>query len=64
MESRLKDDRWQSVYLRLPCGSKNHTIYKVYGKLEADKLFDTMEQMPIQIKNTLTNEVFKEAGRL
>jgi predicted nucleic acid-binding protein len=41
-----------------------YKIYKSYGKLEADELFDIMEQMPILIKDTLTNEVFKEAGRL
>jgi predicted nucleic acid-binding protein len=41
-----------------------YKIYKVYGKLEADNLFDTMRQMPIVINDTLTNEIFKEAGRL
>jgi predicted nucleic acid-binding protein len=41
-----------------------YKIYKVYGKTEADNLFKTIEQMPITIKDTLTNEVFKEAGRL
>jgi predicted nucleic acid-binding protein len=41
-----------------------YKIYRKYGKLEADKLFTTMEQMPILIKDTLTNDVFKEAGRL
>ena len=41
-----------------------YKIYRAYGKLEADKLFDTMVQMPILIKDTLTDEVFKEAGRL
>jgi predicted nucleic acid-binding protein len=41
-----------------------YKIYKVYGKIEADNLFKTIEQMPITIKDSLTNEVFKEAGRL
>jgi predicted nucleic acid-binding protein len=41
-----------------------YKIYRAYGKLEADNLFDTMGQMPIIIKDTLTDEVFKEAGRL
>ena len=41
-----------------------YKIYRTYGKIAADNLFNTMEQMPITIKNTLTNEVFKEAGRL
>ena len=41
-----------------------YKIYKAYGKIEADNLLKTIEQMPITIKDTLTNEVFKEAGRL
>ena len=41
-----------------------YKIYKAYGKVEADNLFKTIEQMPITIKDTLTNGVFKEAGRL
>ena len=41
-----------------------YKIYKAYGKTEADNLFKTIEQMPITIKDILTNEVFKEAGRL
>ena len=41
-----------------------YKIYKAYGKVEADNLFKTMEQMPVTIKDTLTNDVFKEAGRL
>ena len=41
-----------------------YKIYSAYGKTAADNLFATMEQMPITIKDTLTNEVFKEAGRL
>lgn len=41
-----------------------YKIYRAYGKNEADNLFNTMNQMPIMIKDTLTNEVFKEAGRL
>jgi len=41
-----------------------YKIYRAYGKVEADNLFKTMEQMPVTIKDTLTNEVFKEAGRL
>jgi len=41
-----------------------YKIYRAYGKTEADDLLKTMEQMPITIKDTLTNEVFKEAGRL
>jgi len=41
-----------------------YKIYKAYGKMEADNLFKTIEQMPMTIKDTLTNEVFKEAGRL
>jgi predicted nucleic acid-binding protein len=41
-----------------------YKIYRAYGKLEADRLFMTMEQMPIKINDTLTDEIFKEAGRL
>jgi predicted nucleic acid-binding protein len=41
-----------------------YKIYKAYGKKEADDLLKTMEQMPITIKDILTNEVFKEAGKL
>jgi len=41
-----------------------YKIYKAYGKDEADNLLATMEQMPIMIKDSLTNEVLKEAGRL
>jgi predicted nucleic acid-binding protein len=41
-----------------------YKIYRAYGKTEADNLLKTIEQMPITIKDTLTNEVFKEAGRL
>jgi PIN domain nuclease of toxin-antitoxin system len=41
-----------------------YKIYRAYGKLDADNLFDTMGQMPITIKDTFTDEVFKEAGRL
>jgi len=41
-----------------------YKIYRAYGKTEADDLLKTMEQMPITIKDTLTNETFKEAGRL
>jgi predicted nucleic acid-binding protein len=41
-----------------------YKIYKAYGKIEADNLLKTIEQMPITINDTLTNEVFKEAGRL
>ena len=41
-----------------------YKIYRSYGKLEADNLFDTMGQMPITINDTLTNEIFREAGRL
>ena len=41
-----------------------YKVYKAYGKTKADDLLKTMEQMPITIKETLTNEVFKEAGKL
>jgi len=41
-----------------------YKIYRAYGKTEADNLLKTMEQMPIIIKDTLTNEILKEAGRL
>jgi predicted nucleic acid-binding protein len=41
-----------------------YRIYKAYGKTEADDLLKTMEQMPITIKDILTNETLKEAGRL
>ena len=41
-----------------------YKIYKTYGKIDADNLFSTMEQMPITILDTLTDETFKEAGRL
>jgi predicted nucleic acid-binding protein len=41
-----------------------YKVYRAYGKIEADNLLKTIEQMPITIKDTLTNEVFKEAGRL
>jgi predicted nucleic acid-binding protein len=41
-----------------------YKIYRVHGKIDADKLFDTMTQMPITVQGTLTNELFKESGRL
>jgi predicted nucleic acid-binding protein len=41
-----------------------YKIYRAYGKTEAENLLKTMEQMPITINNTLSNEVFKEAGKL
>ena len=41
-----------------------YKIYKAYGKIEADNLIKTIEQMPITIKDILTDEIFKEAGRL
>jgi predicted nucleic acid-binding protein len=41
-----------------------YKIYRAYGRLEAEKLFTTMEQMPIKINDTLTDGIFKEAGRL
>jgi predicted nucleic acid-binding protein len=41
-----------------------YKIYRAYGKIEADNLLKTMEQMPITLRDRLTNEVFKEAGRL
>jgi predicted nucleic acid-binding protein len=41
-----------------------YKIYKAYGKIEAEKLFVIMEQMPIKINDTLTDKIFKEAGRL
>ena len=41
-----------------------YKIYKAYGKTEADNLLKTIEQMPITIKDILTDEIFKEAGRL
>ena len=41
-----------------------YKIFRAYGKTDADNLFITMEQMPITINDRLTNEIFKEAGRL
>jgi len=41
-----------------------YKIYRAYGETEADNLLKTMEQMPITIKDTLTNEIIKEAGKL
>lgn len=41
-----------------------YKIYKIYGKASADNLVETMKQMPLIIKDTLTDEVFKEAGRI
>jgi predicted nucleic acid-binding protein len=41
-----------------------YKIYKAYGETEADNLFKTMKQMPITIKDILTDKIFKEAGRL
>jgi predicted nucleic acid-binding protein len=41
-----------------------YKIYKVYGKTSADNLVETMKQMPVIIKDTLTDEVLKEAGRI
>ena len=42
--------------------------YKIYGayygQTATDNLIDIMEQMLITIKDSLTNEVFKEAGML
>jgi len=41
-----------------------YKIHKAYGETEADNLLETMKQMPITIKDILTDEIFKEAGRL
>jgi predicted nucleic acid-binding protein len=41
-----------------------YKIYKAYGEVEANKLVDTMKQMPIIINDTLKDDVLKEAGRL
>jgi predicted nucleic acid-binding protein len=41
-----------------------YKIYKAYGRLEAEKFFGAMEQMPIKINEILTDGIFKEAGRL
>jgi len=41
-----------------------YKIYKIYGKAPADNLVETMKQMPVIIKDTLTDEVLKEAGRI
>ena len=41
-----------------------YRIYRLYGKIEAIKLIETMKQMPIKIIDTLTDDVLKEAGRL
>jgi predicted nucleic acid-binding protein len=41
-----------------------YKIYRAYGKTAADNLFDTMTQMPIIMRDTLTDEVLKESGRL
>jgi predicted nucleic acid-binding protein len=41
-----------------------YKIFKTYGQNEANNLFETMKQMPIMIKETLTDDVFKESGRL
>jgi predicted nucleic acid-binding protein len=41
-----------------------YRIYRLYGKVEAIKLNETMKQMPIKIIDTLTDDVLKEAGRL
>jgi predicted nucleic acid-binding protein len=41
-----------------------YKIYKIYGKASADNLVETMKQMPVIIKDTLTDEVLKEAGRI
>jgi predicted nucleic acid-binding protein len=41
-----------------------YKIYKACGKVEADNLLKTMKQMPITINDTLTDEMFREAGRL
>jgi predicted nucleic acid-binding protein len=41
-----------------------YKIYRAYGKEKADNLFDTIAQMPIVMKDNLTDEVFKESGRL
>jgi len=41
-----------------------YKIYKAYGKVHANNLLETMKQMPVIIKDTLTDEVLKEAGRI
>jgi len=41
-----------------------YRIYKNYGKTEADNLLRKMEQKPILIKAAITDDVFREAGRL
>ena len=41
-----------------------YRIYRLYGKNDAEKLFNTIKQMPILINENLTDDVLKEAGRL
>jgi len=41
-----------------------YKIYRLYGKSEALKLSDTMKKMPVMVKDILTDDVLKEAGRL
>jgi predicted nucleic acid-binding protein len=41
-----------------------YQIYREYGKNEADKLNNTMKQMPIIMNSILTDDLLKEAGRI
>ena len=41
-----------------------YKIYKIYGKASAENLVKIMKQMPVIIKDILTDEVLKEAGRI
>jgi len=41
-----------------------YKIFKIYGKASAENLVETMKQMPVIIKDILTDEVLKEAGRI
>ncbi len=41
-----------------------YRIYRNYGKITADNLLRKMEQKPILIKAAISDDVFREAGRL
>jgi predicted nucleic acid-binding protein len=41
-----------------------YRIYRDYGNDDANKLNNTMKQMPVIMNNIFTDELLKEAGRL
>jgi len=41
-----------------------YTLYRVYGKEQADRFLEEFKQSPITISSEISDEIFTEAGRL